>query len=320
MFRFRLATFMIVILSFASAGAQSLEAPRLSVSFEEIHGADPSKSYVMAVIRPESEDAPPAKDQIVPKSLLEIANDWSIDHYRARYPEEAAESFEKMRRKGIRLTEGSSFIMVFDRNDPAKIAGTLWTAYPDAEGRIELEYNLDWRYPRTPPHVAPYPMLQSSEAAGFQSPDRMQGGVVEFKRLVLDPASPRELMPAMLVRGESHDRLNMQPMNYVHGSFAGQVLPAEYALYCARKLVPIYLRFGFTLVQDQPIKGEYVMSINRANYVANAEKWIAKARQSGWSLRFDKPNISRSVEIELRVRSQLRSKSRPSTCRNVFGS
>jgi len=316
-FRHILTIVTIFTIGFGVAGAQVRRQVALSVSFQDLRGKDASQAYVMAVIRARKDLQPMAANEELPKRLLQLANDWSIDVYRERYPEESPEKFETMRRKGISLTENSSFVMILDRREPTKVLGTLWTAYPDQTGKIELEYALNWNYPKSPPVAGPYPMLQSARAESLQYRDEMRAGVVEFKRLILDPASPRELMPMMLVRGEARDRLNAQKMSYQYGGRVEGVLPAEYALHCARKLVPIYLRFGFELVRDHPINGDYVMSIDRSNYVANAQKWISKAAQNGWSFS-QSGDVARSATIAAQVQSKLTLETKIRSCRNVF--
>lgn len=289
------------------------------VTFESLRGADPAQHYTMAVIRAVPRDHHvPVSNQQLAETLLDRANNWTVDVYRERYEPEKAAKWEEMRQQGIYLTENSSFVMILDKTDPYKILGTLWTAYPDDEGKLDLERSTNWVYPRAPIKEAPYPMLEpkDNELVVGHGAISAQGGVVEFKRLVLNPASPRELMPAMLIRGETHDHLNTQPI-MINDRLG--VLPAEFALRCKRELVPIYLRFGFKMKVAEPIPGDYIMAIDRINYVENAKKWFDKARANGWNLSFDPQPLSESVKIEHRVRTDLQQQVYR-TCRRLFAS
>ena len=129
-----------------------------------------------------------------------------------------------------------------------------------------------------------------------------------MKRLVMNPQAPRGLMPAMLLRGESYDHLNTQPLasHVTQDGSNVAVYPGEYALRCDRKLIPIYQRFGFRLAHPEPLNGDYVMSLDRSTYVHFATKWFEKANESGWRIRFDPDTKVQSKSLEAEVQRFVR--------------
>lgn len=271
-----LISFALVFVGVSVASAQAASShDDVVVTFRELQrGHKDSSDYIMATVRPRDADvrAKP-ENQRLARSFLKRANEWTINIYRERYTHMPAEKYEEMRRKGIKLSAHSSFSMIFKLSDPEKPLATLWTAFPDADGKIELERSLNWNYPH---------------------PE--EGQVAELKRFVMDRESPREFMPALLSS-------NSNPRE----------MPAEYALHCDNKLIPIYTRLGFTLVQQEPIQGDFVMNIKRSSYVNMTLKWREKAFQSGWNF-----NYQGAGSLDEALEGQVRANLRRDQCPQLF--
>lgn len=141
-----LIAFIFILLPIARAEIGA----NLSVSFDELTGHEADAHFVFAVIRPAEDTNQPTtrENHRLANELLSQAHNWSLDQIRDRYTHHPAEKFEAMRRAGVKLSSHSAFIVVYRRGDYAKPVGTLWTAYPDAAGRIDLERSLDWTFPR----------------------------------------------------------------------------------------------------------------------------------------------------------------------------
>lgn len=273
---------VVALFAFQSALAQ---ASGLYITFNKLTGGD-GVSYTLAVVRKVEPGQFAARhNQRLAARVLELANDWSTNWYLERYKHRPAEQFKAMQKAGVNLTDGSSFVVIYKSSDLTKPLGTLWAAYPDASGRMDLEDLLNWTYPRRATAPGAYESL-NVVTGEVTARAEFSGGVVELKRLVLERNAPRELMTALLLRGEASDHLFRQPLGERDGK---AVLPAEYALRCDPKLVPIYLRFGFKVVEPDPIDDNVIMKIDRASYVENAALWRAKAIDSGWHFQFEDP-------------------------------
>ncbi len=326
----RIAVFLMLTLlsglpSFAAdhAAKKPRDLPQdLTVTFDLLEARNPDVTYTIAIIQPKSRSVVESPEHIkLARALVSIANDWSVDWYIDRHPDVPREKFEEMRAKGIQFNKNSALIMAFQGNDPYKMAGTLLLSYPERSGKIDLETALNWEYPRSPIKRAPYPYLDYVHGQ-LNKVDRintLQWGVIELKRFVIDPGNPHDLMPALILRG---DKLSTQTIREVpqkalppndlgrnnplwaHQKF--QLAPSEYALRCDQKLCPIYRRMGFKYVQDEPIKGDYIMRQTREEYVQMETDWLRKVRAKGWSTYFENtamgvysPQIEKAVSASL---------------------
>lgn len=316
-----LLTFHLVAPTTAVASGPTKTPNHVNVTFEKLQNpASPDEPFVIAIIRPRVKtEVTNVENHLLAKRLLSTANEWFFNQLLTRYkhasPDELAAKLLPMKAQGIHLTDQSSFIIVFKGSDLRKPIGTLWFYYPDENGKIDLQAELDsdlWKYPVPEAEVKPYPLLvlKGGAVVGVETPKLLTGGVIELKRLALEPGSPRELLTAMLMRGESRDRLNTQPIR----SKANQkVVPAEYALRCNHALVPVYKRLGLELVPNiaaNEDKEDYVMRINRTNYVNRALNMLEASRSSGWNIRFNESNLVQAKQLEKDIRTNM--------CRNVF--
>lgn len=319
-----LLTFQLALPATALGGSPPQTPSDLTVRFEKIQNPNSSdEPYTIAVIRPRVQtEVRDQEDHLFAKQLLSTANDWFFDQLLTRYkhanPEELAAKLLPMKAEGIHLTAQSSFIIVFKNTDLRKPVGTLWFYYPDENGQIDLQAALDsnvWKYPVPEVKVKSYPrfVLKDGAAVGVEAPSVQTGGVIELKRLAIDPRSPRELLISMLMRGESYDRLSAKP--FLNSTQQTTVMPAEYALRCNHALVPVYKRLGLELVPNHPsneANEDYVMRINRTNYVDRVQRMLESARESGWDIRYRKSDPVQSKTLENDLRSKM--------CRNLFAS
>ncbi|RYZ78548.1 MAG: hypothetical protein EOP06_28845, partial [Proteobacteria bacterium] len=209
--RFHVLTLVLFLIFSAVSDAHPVhDQSDVSVTFSDLKDKFTGLTYTVAVIKLRDSSSPTDRsNQNLARQLLTAANDWNVDIFRERYTHLPAEKFELMRRAGIALTGASSFIVIFDKKFPLKPLGSLWMYYPGADGKLDMERVLDWNFPKPEVTNEKYAMIRiETDSAKIFNIVHKQGAAVEFKRFFLDQKAPRDLMSAMLLRGESNDRLN----------------------------------------------------------------------------------------------------------------
>lgn len=282
----RLYLFLAVIITTIPAFAT------LHVDYYNYRSPRDGENFRIAIIRNDrnyssEHDPKKIRGEAVARSLAEHAHDWVKELFKKEYPDFTDEDFKGLNDQLAVDDPRITRIVAMRADDPMQIVGSLVLVYDDL--KRELPYDAAMGKYQRPTidfrNFTEYDMM----TWGFSTTRQLTGGVVQLMEFVVDPSARGDLNAVLHFASEyeltghipdlpevsvPHWRL---PKGTTRQDFLGKhtpvrqfdsafwVLPEEYILFCADRMVDYYLRLGFEIIER---RGKLIgMKISRQNFI-----------------------------------------------------